>query len=111
MVVRDLAVDMVGDVSLGDTVRAGGSNPGHYGSEVTKEVTVISRQGTTGECKLAHTIMREEGVGVLQESDQHEPVVDPKKTSGYKTDKGWSMTHTRDKERGRCGRPRRTQTY
>ena len=58
MVVRDLAVDMVSDVSLGDTVCAGGSNPGHYGSEVTKEVAVISRQGTTGECKLAHTIMR-----------------------------------------------------
>jgi len=77
MVMRDLAVDMVGDVGLRDTVRARGSDPGHDRSKVTKEVTIVSRQGTTGESELARTIMREEGVGVLQESDQHEPVVDP----------------------------------
>lgn len=70
MVMRDLAVDVVGNMSLRDTVGAGSSNPGHDGSKVTKEITIIGRQGTTGESELAGTIMREEGVGVLQESDQ-----------------------------------------
>ena len=76
---RDLAVDMVGDVGLRDTMSAGGSDPSHGGSEVTKEVTVISGQGTAGEGELADTIMWNEGVGVLQKRDQHEPMVDPGK--------------------------------
>jgi len=65
MVVRDLTVDMVGDMSLRNTVGAGGSNPSHERSEVTKEVTIVCCQGTTGERKLALTIMGEEGVGML----------------------------------------------
>ena len=78
MIMRDLAVNVVGNVSLRDAMGAGGSDPGHDGSEVTKEVTIVRRQGTTGESELASTIVREEGVGVLQESDHHEPVVDPR---------------------------------
>lgn len=69
MVVRDLAVDVVGDVSFRDAVRTGGGDPGHDRSKVTKEVTVIGRQGTTGESELSLAIVREEGVRVLQESD------------------------------------------
>jgi hypothetical protein len=81
MVMRDLAVNVVGNVGLGDTVRAGGSDPGHDGSKVAKEITVVSSQGTTGEGKLSRTIVREEGIRVLQECDQYEPVVDPGKKS------------------------------
>ena len=77
MVMRDLAVDMVGNVSLRDPVGAGGGDPGHDRSEVTKEVTIVSRQGTTGESELVSTVVGEEGVGMLQESDQHEPMVNP----------------------------------
>jgi len=77
MVMRDLAVDVMGNVSLRDTVGACGSDPGHDGSEATEEVTIVSRQGTAREGELVSTIVREEGVGVLQESDHHEPVVDP----------------------------------
>ena len=69
MVMRDLAVDMVCDMSLRNTMRRGGSDPGHDRSKVTKEVTIISRQGTAGESELSRTIMREERVGMLQESD------------------------------------------
>ena len=79
----DLAVDMVGDVSLRDTVRAGGGDPGHDGSEITKEVTIVSCQGAAGESELAGAIMRDKGVRVLQESNQHEPVVDPGETLAY----------------------------
>ena len=53
MVMRDLAVDVVGDVSFRDAVRAGGSDPGHDRSKVAEEVTVVSRQGTTGESELS----------------------------------------------------------
>lgn len=76
----NLAVDMVGDVGFRDTVCTGGSDPGHDGSKVAEEIAIISGQGTTGESELAGTIMRNEGVSVLQESDQHKPVVDPRKT-------------------------------
>jgi len=88
MVVRDLAVDVVGNVSFRDAMRAGGSDPGHDRSKVTKEVTVISRQGTTGESELPWAIVREEGVGMLQESDQDEPVVNPGKTLVCNSEKG-----------------------
>jgi len=58
-------MDVVGNVSLRDPVGAGGSDPGHDRSEVTKEVAIVSRQGTTRESELVSTIVREEGVGVL----------------------------------------------
>ena len=69
MIMRDLTVDMMGDMGLRDTVRAGGSDPGHDRSKITKEVTIISRQGTTRESELGGAVMRKEGVGVLQEGD------------------------------------------
>ena len=62
---RDLAVDVVGDMSLRDTMGTCGSDPGHDRSEVTKEVAIIGRQGPTRESELASTIVREEGVCVL----------------------------------------------
>lgn len=89
---RDLAVDMVGDVSLRDTVGAGSSDPGHDRPEVAKEVTIISRQGSTGESELASPIVRDEGVGVLQESDQHEPVIDPGNKVSLKSQTGRNQT-------------------
>ena len=77
MVMRDLAVNVVGNVSLRYTMCASCSDPGHDGTKVTKEVAIIGGQSTTGECELAGTIMREEGVSVLQERDHHEPVISP----------------------------------
>jgi len=73
----DLAVDVVGNVGLRDAVSTGSRDPGHDGSKVAKQVTIVGRQGTTRESKLASAIVREEGIGVLQESNKHEPVVDP----------------------------------
>ena len=74
---RDLAVYVVGDMCLRDTVGASSGDPSHDGSEVTKKVTIIRRQGSTRESELASTIMGKERVCVLQKGDQHEPVVDP----------------------------------
>lgn len=72
-------MNVVGDMSLRDTMCTGGTNPSHDGSKITKEITIIGRQSPTGEGELACTIMGKEGVGVLQECDQYEPVVDPGK--------------------------------
>ena len=77
VVVRDLAVDVVEDVSLRDAVGGGGTDPAHDAAEVTEEVAVKSGQGSTGEGELGGTVVGQQGVGVLQESDQDEPVVDP----------------------------------
>ena len=41
MVMRDLAVDVMGDVGFRDTMGAGGSDPGHDGSEITKEAAIV----------------------------------------------------------------------
>ena len=84
MVMRDFAVDVMGNVGLRDTMGAGSSDPSHDRSEVTKEVTIVSRQGTTRESELVGTIVREEGVGVLQESDHHEPVINPGNDVSFK---------------------------
>ena len=77
MVVRDLAAEMVGNVSLGDTVSGGSTEPCHEASTVTEELTVQSGKGTTGEVELGSTVVGEQGVSVLQEGDENEPVVDP----------------------------------
>ena len=98
MVMWDLAVDVVSDVSLGDAVGTGGSDPGHDGSKAAKEVAIIGRQSATGEGELAGAIMRKEGVGVLQEGDQHEPVVNPGEALAKNLESGKQMLQTRDKE-------------
>lgn len=75
---RDLAVDVMGDMGLRDAVGGEGSNPGHEGSKLAKEFAIHGGESTTGESELSGTVMREQRVGVLKERDQYEPVVDPK---------------------------------
>lgn len=77
VIVRDLAVDVVQDMGLGDAVRGRGTDPAHEAAEVAKEVAVQGREGTAGEGELGGAIVRESWVGVLQERDQDEPVVNP----------------------------------
>jgi len=76
--VRDLARNMVQDVSLRNTVGGMCADPGHKGTQITEEVTVQGGKGAAGKGELGGTIMREKRVGVLQEGDQDKPVVDPK---------------------------------
>ena len=68
---RDLAVDVVSNVGLRDTMCAGPSDPGHNGSKAAKEITIVGSQGTSGEGKFGGAIVREEGIRVLQECDQY----------------------------------------
>ena len=74
---RDLARDVVYDMGLGDTMSGVSPNPSHELATVTQKATVEGSQSTTGERKLWGTVVRENGISMLQESDQHQPVVDP----------------------------------
>jgi hypothetical protein len=83
IIVRDLAANVVQDVSLGDSVRRRSANhapdlattnpPG----STTEQGTINGSEGTTGEGELGSTVMGNEGVGVLEESDEDEPRVNP----------------------------------
>jgi len=53
------------------------ADPAHDGSEVAKQGAVQRGEGTTGESEFRSAIMGEARVGVLQEGDQDEPVVNP----------------------------------
>jgi hypothetical protein len=74
---RNLARNVVYDMSLRDTMSCVSSNPTHDLSTVTQKVAVERSQSATRECELRRTVVRENGIGMLQECDQHQPVVDP----------------------------------
>lgn len=75
---RNLARDVVKNVSLGDTVGSMSTNPGEERAEVSQGVTVKGSKSTTGKVELGSTVVGKEGIGVLEESDEDEPVVNPK---------------------------------
>lgn len=80
---RDLACDVVSNVSLGDTVSDMSTDPAHDSSTIAKKLTVESRKGTTREGKFRCAVVGKKGVGVLEERDKDEPVVYPVKRAQY----------------------------
>ena len=74
----NLTGDMMQDMGLGDTVCGVRSNPPHDLTAVTEKVSVQSRQGTPRKGELGSSVMRKERIGMLQESDEYQPVVDPR---------------------------------
>lgn len=54
-----------------------GTNPGHDLATVTEEMTIESGKSSTLKVELRSTIMGEQGISVLKERDQDEPVVNP----------------------------------
>ena len=77
MVMRDLAVYVMRNVRLGDPMGERCRQPSHNGAQVAQKVPVVRRQRASWEGELAGTVVREEGIGVLEEGDQNDPVVDP----------------------------------
>jgi hypothetical protein len=75
----DLAGNVMGNMCLRDTVGGVLSKPAHHAAQVAEEATVERGKGTTSESELRGAVMREERIGVLQERDQNEPVVHPKR--------------------------------
>lgn len=77
VIVRNLAVNVVKDVGLGDAVGGGSTDPAHDATAVTEQLAIQSCQSTTGERELGCTVVRKDGVGVLEERDKDQPVVHP----------------------------------
>ena len=77
MIVGDLARDVVENVRLRDAVRRKGTEPAHHAAEVTEEVAVEGSERSTGESELRSTVVGQDRVGVLEESNEDEPVVHP----------------------------------
>ena len=70
VVVGHLGRDVVSNVGLGDTVEGDGADP-------SEELSVDSAESASGEGPLVGRVVGQEGVGVLKEGDQDEPVVNP----------------------------------
>ena len=64
-------------MSLRDAMRSMGANPTHNGAAVAQQVTIQGSKGTPGESEFGGTIMRKDRISVLQERDEHQPVVHP----------------------------------
>jgi hypothetical protein len=77
IIVGNLAGNMMENVGLRDTIGGVSTDPTHDLAAVTKKVAVKSSKSSTGESKLGSAVVREERVGVLEEGDQNQPVVDP----------------------------------
>ncbi len=77
IVMRDLAGNMVNNMGFRDAMRHGRANPPHERAKVGKQNTIERRQGTTRECELLGTIVRQRWIGMLQEGNKHQPVVHP----------------------------------
>jgi len=76
---RDLAGHMVRDMRLGDAMCSMGTKPAHQLAAIAHQVAIQGGQSTTGKRELGKAVMGDEGIGVLQECDQHQPVIDPVK--------------------------------
>lgn len=77
IVVGNFAGDVVKDMSLGDTVGSMSTKPSHKAATVTQEATVKGGEGTTGEGELRCAVVGKKWVGVLKESDENKPMIDP----------------------------------
>ena len=107
VIVGDLADNVVEDVSLRDTVGTSTTDPAHNGAKITEQLAVKSGESTTSECELGGAVVRKKRVGVLQERDQHEPVVHPKKRNVRHTSRENEAIRTTSRERGRYVQPQR----
>lgn len=68
---------MMEDVGFRDTIGSMSTNPTHDVAAVSKKVAVKGGKGSAGESKLGSAIVGKKRVGMLEEGDQNEPVVDP----------------------------------
>lgn len=68
---------MVEDVSLRDAVGGDTTEPSEEWTGATEKRAVEGGECATLEVERGAAVVREVGVSVLEESDQHEPVVDP----------------------------------
>jgi hypothetical protein len=100
---RNFTRDMVSNVSLRDSMSHSCSNPAHERAEVSKQPAVKRRERATRESELLRPVVGQKWVGVLQEGDQHEPVIHPIQSSSVQTStkiKEWKLTKDRVQDTG-----------
>jgi len=51
--------------------------PSHHRTQIPQKAPIVRRQRASREGKLVRTVVWEEGIRVLEEGDQDDPVVDP----------------------------------
>lgn len=77
MVVWDLAVDVMENMRLRDTMSNGSTDPTHEASKISKEVAVQGRKRAAREGELTRAVVGKKRVSMLEECDEDKPVVDP----------------------------------
>jgi hypothetical protein len=77
IVVRDLAGNVVQDMSFCNTVGECCTQPGWDAAQVTEEFAVERRESAARERKLRSTVMGEDRVSMLEERYQDQPMVNP----------------------------------
>jgi hypothetical protein len=78
MVMWDFRTNMVQDVCLRNSVGQSATKPPKERSSTTKQATIHSRKRPALEVEGSRPIVRKQWIGVLEEGDQNDPVVDPK---------------------------------
>lgn len=68
---------MVQNVGFRNAVSSVSSNPGHDTSKVSKEIAIQCGKCTTCKVELWRAVMGKKRIGMLQKSDQNQPVVNP----------------------------------
>jgi len=73
----DLARYVMNDVSFRNAIGSMSSEPTHNGTKVSHHAAIHGGQRSTCESEFSSAVMGKDGVGVLEEGDEDEPVVDP----------------------------------
>ena len=73
----DLAVDMMRYMRLRDPMGECGCQPSHDRTRVSQKISIERCQCTSWKGKLARTVVWKEGISMLEECDQDNPVVYP----------------------------------
>jgi hypothetical protein len=64
-------------MSFRDTMGHSRTKPGGDAAKIAEETAVKSSKRTTGESELGSAIVWDEGISVLEERNQDQPVIDP----------------------------------
>jgi hypothetical protein len=78
MVMRDFRTEVMQHMRLRNSVSQGAPKPPKKGASTTKQASIHSRKRATLEVERSRTVVWDQWIGVLEQGDQNDPVVDPK---------------------------------
>lgn len=77
MIVGDLAGDVMQNVSLGNSMSSESNDGSHSWAKITEQSTVQGSKSTASEGVSGGAVMGKNGVGVVEEGNEDDPVVYP----------------------------------